>query len=105
VKKSLKAAHGMEEFIESIFPNEEIWIEMGGKKITRSPRAELKEFWGQSTSKKFFLEKKIVTAPHFDSLWWDGYEKTMAGYPKTFRTFITKQVSGWCRCNSKLLLW
>ncbi len=29
----------------------------------------------------------------------------MAGYPKTFRTFVTKQVPGWCGCNSKLLLW
>jgi hypothetical protein len=29
----------------------------------------------------------------------------MAGYPKTFCTFVTKQVSGWCRCNSKLSLW
>jgi hypothetical protein len=53
-KKSLKADHSTDEFIESIFPNEEIWIEMGGKKITRSPRAELKEFWGQSTENKFF---------------------------------------------------
>jgi len=29
----------------------------------------------------------------------------MAGYPKTFQTFVTKQVSGWCVCNSKLSLW
>jgi hypothetical protein len=45
-KKSTKAAHSTGEFIESNFPNEEVWIEMGGRKITRSPRAELKEFWG-----------------------------------------------------------
>jgi hypothetical protein len=45
-KKSMKAAHSTGEFIESNFPNEEVWIEMGGRKITRSPRAELKEFWG-----------------------------------------------------------
>jgi hypothetical protein len=46
VKKSLKAAHSTDEFIKSVFPNEEIWIEMGGKKITGSPRVELEEFWG-----------------------------------------------------------
>jgi hypothetical protein len=46
VKKSIKAAHSTGEFIESNFPNEEVWIEMGGKKITGSPRAELKEYWG-----------------------------------------------------------
>jgi hypothetical protein len=101
-KKSIKAAHSTGEFIESTFPNEEIWIEMGGRKITGSPRAELEEFWGRATAKKFFHEKKIVLAEHFDSVWWLGYEKAMAGYPKTFRTFVTKQVSGWCGCNSKL---
>jgi hypothetical protein len=104
-KKSLIAAHSTDEFIESDFPNEEVWIEMGGKKITGSPRAELKEFWGQSMAKKFFHKKKIVLAAHFGSIWWDGYEKAMAVYPKTFRTFVKKQVSGWCRCNLKLLLW
>jgi hypothetical protein len=78
---------------------------MGGKRITGSPRAELEEYWGQSTAKKFFHEKKIVLAAHFESIWWLEYEKAMAGYPKTFRTFVTKQVSGWCGCNSKLLLW
>ncbi len=46
VKKSLKAAHSTDEFIESVFPNEEIWIEMGGKKITGSAGAELEEVWG-----------------------------------------------------------
>ena len=75
---------------------------MGGRKITGSPRAELEEFWGRATAKKFFHEKKIVLAEYFDSVWWLGYEKAMAGYPKTFRTFVTKQVSGWCGCNSKI---
>jgi hypothetical protein len=29
----------------------------------------------------------------------------MVGYPKTFQTFVAKEVSGWCGCNSKLSLW
>ncbi len=78
---------------------------MGGKKITGLPRAGLNEFWGRSMAKKFFNDKKIVLAAHIDSIWWDGYNKAMAGYPKTFRTIVTKQVSGWCGCNSKLSLW
>jgi hypothetical protein len=76
---------------------------MGGKKITGSPRAEFEEYWG-SMAKKFFHEKKIVLVAHFESIWWFGYKKAMAGYPKTFHTFVRKQVSGWCGCNSKLLL-
>jgi hypothetical protein len=79
---------------------------MGGRKITGSPRAEREEFWGRATAKNFFHKKKIVLAEHFDSVWWLGYEKAMAGYPKIFQTFVTKQVSGsWCGCNSKLSLW
>ena len=104
-KKSIKAAHSTGEYIQSTFPNEELWIEMGGRKITGSPRAELEEFWGQSTAKKFFHEKKIVLADHFDSVWWLRYENAMAGYLKTFQTFVTKQVSGWCGYNSILSLW
>ncbi len=42
---------------------------------------------------------------HFNSVWWLGYEWAIFGYPKTSHTFITKQVSGWCGCNSKLSLW
>jgi hypothetical protein len=38
-------------------------------------------------------------------IWWLGYERDMAKYPKTYCTFVTKQVSGWCGCNSKLSLW
>jgi len=55
-KKSIKAAHSTGEFIESTFPNEELWIEMGGRKITGSPKAELEEFWGRATAKRFFNE-------------------------------------------------
>jgi hypothetical protein len=29
----------------------------------------------------------------------------MAGYPKMFQIFVTKQVSGWCGLNSKCSLW
>jgi hypothetical protein len=104
-KKSLKAGHSTNEYIESEFPYEEVIIKMGGKKITESPRSGLEEYWGRLTAKKFFNDKKIVLATHFDTIWWDGYYRAMAGYPKTFRTFVTKQVSGWCGSNSKLLLW
>ena len=37
--------------------------------------------------------------------WWSGYDWAISGYPEPFHTFITKQVSGWCGCNSKQSLW
>jgi hypothetical protein len=42
---------------------------------------------------------------HFDSIWWSGYDQAIAKIPKIFCSFNTKQVSGWCGCNSKLSLW
>ncbi len=73
--------------------------------MTGSLRSKLEEFWGRSTAKKFFHKKGIVSSAHFDSVWWLGYKQVISKYPKTFCTFITKQVSGWCSCNSKLSLW
>ncbi len=78
---------------------------MGGRKVTGSLRNELEDFWGRSTAKKIFHIKGTVSLAHFNSVWWLGYERDIFGYPKTFCTFITKQVSGWCGCNSKLSLW
>ncbi len=63
------------------------------------------EKWGRSAAKKIFHEKQIVISMHFDSIWWSGYDRAISKYPKTFCSFITKQVSGWCGCNSKLSLW
>jgi hypothetical protein len=43
-KKSLKVAMSMGKFIDSIFPNEQVWIEMGGENFLVSPRSELENF-------------------------------------------------------------
>ncbi len=97
------AAHSTGKCIKSAFPNEQIWISMGGKKVTGSLRPKPEDFWGQSTAKKFFHKKGTISSAHFDSVWWLGYKRAIFKYPKTFQTFITKQVSGWCSC--KLSCW
>jgi hypothetical protein len=51
------------------------------------------------------LFKGIILSTHFDSVWLIGYNQAISSYPKMFPTFISKQVSGWCSCNSKLSLW
>jgi hypothetical protein len=104
-KKALKAAHCTGQFIGGTFSFEHIWMTMGGKKITGPLCLELEESWGRSTARRFFNKKGIVLFAHFDTVWWRRYDRAISGYPKTFRTFITKQVSGWCGCNSKQSLW
>ncbi len=56
-KKALKAAHCTGKFINSSFPNEQLWITMGGKKVTGYLRNELEDFWCRSTAKRFFHKK------------------------------------------------
>ncbi len=68
-KKPLKAAVHTGKFINSFFPNKQVWIEMDGRKISASLRSELEDFWGSEATKKVFHEKKIVLATHFDSIW------------------------------------
>jgi hypothetical protein len=68
-KKALKAAHSTGKFINSSFPNEQLWITMGEKKVTGSLRNELEDFWGRSTAKKNFHKKGIVPTAHFNSVW------------------------------------
>ena len=50
-KKVLKAGLCTGQYIQSSFPNEQIWITLGGRKAMGSLQAELEEFWGQSTAK------------------------------------------------------
>ncbi len=66
---------------------------------------KLEEFWGSSIARRFFNKKGIVLSANYDTIWWTGYNWAILGYPKPFCSFITKQVSGWCGCNSKLSLW
>jgi hypothetical protein len=96
-KKALKAAYCTGQFIGGTFPFKQIWMTMGGKKLMGPLHLELEESWGQSTARRFFNKKGIVLSAHFDTVWWRGYDQT-------FHTFINKQVSGWCGCNSKLSL-
>ncbi len=74
-------------------------------KITGPIGSSLDTLWGQKEAQRFFNFKSIVHAHNFDLSWWDGVGKAMASYPKMFRIFVSKQVSGWCGSNSKQSLW
>jgi hypothetical protein len=56
-KKPLKAAMSTGKFIDSTFSNEQVWREMGGKKIVALPRLELEDFWGCKVA-IFFMKRK-----------------------------------------------
>ncbi len=68
-KKALKVAHCTGQFIGGTFPYEQIWVTMGGKKVTGPLHLELEEFWGRSTARRFFNKKGIVLSACFDTVW------------------------------------
>ena len=74
-------------------------------KITGPIGSSLDTLWGRQEAQRFFNCKNIVHAHNFDLIWWDGVGKAMTSYPKMFRIFVSKQVSGWCGSNSKQSLW
>ena len=104
-KKALLAAHASNQFFDGSFPLEDFQVCTDGRKLTGPTKAHLEEHWGRVEAKRFFDIKGIVQSSKFDSIWWTGLHRAIASYPKMFRIFISKQVSGWCGSNSKLLLW
>ena len=38
-------------------------------------------------------------------MWWDGLDRAMAGYPKSYRVWLTKHVSEFCGNNVQLYYW
>ena len=76
-----------------------------GQKITGPAKPSLKRHWGRTKARCFFDFKCIVQSDDFDLIWWHGIELAMASFPKMYREFVTKQVSGWCGTNNKNSLW
>ena len=93
-KKALKAGICTTQYLRGSFPNEQKWITLGGRKAMGSLRTELEEFWGRLTAKRLFHKKGIISSSQLGSIRWSGYGWAMSRYPKPFRMFITKQVSG-----------
>ena len=104
-KSALTSAHTSSMYFNGIYPNEDFTVTMRGIKTTGPVMKALEEHWGRNEAKRFFDYKHIVSANNFDLIWWDGLGRAMASYPKMFRVFISKQVSGWCGSNSKQSLW
>jgi hypothetical protein len=104
-KKALICAHTTNQYFDGNFPFEEFQISLNGFKVTGNVRPALDDHWGRATAKYFFNRKGIVSTLDFNTIWWPGVKAVMSTYPKMFRIFVAKQVSGWCGSNSKRSLW
>ena len=92
-KKVLITAVVEHESISSKFPFKKMRVEMNDTKVTGSPRAALEHHWGYTAAKEFNHSKRMINKYEFQLVWWDVIEKTMVGFPKMFRVFVTNQTS------------
>jgi hypothetical protein len=104
-KKALLAAHISNQYFDGVFPLEDFQVHTDGRKLTGPTNSSLEEHWERARAKRFFDVKGIVRSSKFNSIWWAGLHRAITSYPKMFRIFISKQVSGWCGSDSKLSLW
>lgn len=104
-KRALIAAYVSDDYVESVFPFEQIVVSTADEKITGSVRTALVRHWGYSYAKKFYNEKHIVSEQNFRLIWWDGLGLTLKSFPKMFRVWLTKHVSEFCGTNYQMSHW
>ena len=104
-KEGLVTSYGEDDYISSLFPFEEVWITLSGKKVTGSPRQAFEQHWGYSTARDFFHKERIIDKFDFHLVWWDGVARALYDYPKMFRVWLTKHVSEFCGTNLQLSYW
>jgi hypothetical protein len=104
-KQALLHAHSCNEYFDGCFPAEDFRVYTSGRKVTGPTKPSLEMHWGRSEAKRFLDFKHIVHTADFDKIWWHGLDLAMSSFPKMYRIFVLKQVSGWCGTNSKISLW
>ena len=83
-----------EDYIHTNFPFERLRVRSNGDKITGNLKKALDILKGERTAKQHFDSKEIVRKDDFHCVWWDGMEDLMKSYPKMYRVWATKHVSG-----------
>ena len=78
-----------QEFISIDYPFERMRVKIDGVKVSGSVRTALEQDWGKNTAKELYNAKRRIIRYNFHMVWWDGVERALTGFPKTFRNFIT----------------
>jgi hypothetical protein len=104
-KTALLSAIAGGHVITGDFPFEVVKIKISGKRVCGSPRQALESDWGYRSARELFHDKDILCKDDFHLVWWDGLADTMARYPKMYRVWMTKHVSGFCGNNVQQYYW
>ncbi len=104
-KDSLLSAIAWGLLMEGDFPFEPTRFKLSGKRVCTSPQQSLEKDWGYRSAQSLYAKKDIIRKEDFHQVWWDGLDSAMAGYPKTYRVWLTKHISEFCGSNVQLYYW
>jgi hypothetical protein len=104
-KDSLVSAIARGLLMEGNFPFEPTRFKLSGSRVCSSPRQSLEKDWGYRTAQALYAEKSIIQKEDFHLVWWDGLDRAMAGYPKSYRVWLTKHVQEFGGNNVQLYYW
>ena len=108
--ESLHTAVREDKCMSPDLPYEQIKVidkETGQKAIGSVSEAILK--WrSRHMCKLLFSSKKLgsrIRHDQYDRIYWPGVEQAMKAFPRGFRNWVTKQVSGMCGCTGVKCRW
>ena len=105
-----KVTYAPDPYDKYRLPLEAACVFVEGVKQTTDVGKDLKHVIGRQEARKFYAAKfdegKGLMPPEaFDSVEWDALKMTLSCKPKMYNVWYSKQCSGWCGVNSKLVDW
>jgi hypothetical protein len=79
-----------------------------GEKATGSIATALSKWRGRRMCRALFERKRMgsrILWSQYDYIYWEGMEHVMKSFPRRFRNWVTKQVSGMCGCTAARAHW
>ena len=90
------------QYIDPIFPDEDIVAMVASEKITGQASTQIVRHWGHETARLHFHSKGQIDSEFFDDVDWDGAEQVLKTSPEMFSVWASKQTSGTCGVNHML---
>ena len=96
--------------ISPFLPYEQIKVvdKETGQEAVGSIADALSKWRGRHMCKNLFVRKRMgsrIPWNQYDSICWAGMEHVMKSFPRRFRNWVTKQISGMCGCTSARACW
>lgn len=98
--KAISAGDDEGEFIDQFFPNEDLVILGGDRKVSGQLAPIIALHWGQA--RVHYNNADIIPHELFDAVDWDNLEKVMKPRPEMWSVWVTKHISNFCGTNHML---